>query len=545
MAEKKTSGSKPENTEKKITKSKIKRKSVKGLRKILSGILHIVCSRVVLFALLIALQVGLMLAWLLWLNTRVSFLYPFAYILAIIILITIVNRKWNPTFKLSWIIPILIFPVFGCGAYIFVQLQIGSYMLKKNIATITDKTKHFLTQDEETIVSLREADKGAGNLAGYVYEQAHAPVYRNSFAKYYSSGEEMFPDILSELESAQHFIFIEMFIVEAGKVWDPILEILKRKASEGVEVRLMYDGTNALATLTPGYYKKLRKMGIKSKPFSKMVPLVTTYQNNRDHRKIIDIDGRAVFTGGINFADEYMNFKKRYGDYWKDSGVMLRGEAVKTFTLMFLQNWNVREKTIDNFERYVCGLPQERYDQSGYMIGYGDTPFNDEEIAESVYMDIINSAKEYVHIITPYLVLDDQMQHALSYAAKRGVDVTIIMPGVADKSYVYCLSRTYYRDLIQAGVKIYEFTPGFSHAKMFTSDDKCAVVGSINLDFRSLYLHFECGVYFYDSPIVTSAEEDFQNTLKECNIVTDLECRNRPIWYKFCGKVLRLFAPLM
>lgn len=545
MAEKKTSGSKPENTEKKITKSKIKRKSVKGLRKILSGILHIVCSRVVLFALLIALQVGLMLAWLLWLNTRVSFLYPFAYILAIIILITIVNRKWNPTFKLSWIIPILIFPVFGCGAYIFVQLQIGSYMLKKNIATITDKTKHFLTQDEETIVSLREADKGAGNLAGYVYEQAHAPVYRNSFAKYYSSGEEMFPDILSELESAQHFIFIEMFIVEAGKVWDPILEILKRKASEGVEVRLMYDGTNALATLTPGYYKKLRKMGIKSKPFSKMVPLVTTYQNNRDHRKIIDIDGRAVFTGGINFADEYMNFKKRYGDYWKDSGVMLRGEAVKTFTLMFLQNWNVREKTLDNFERYVCGLPQERYDQSGYMIGYGDTPFNDEEIAESVYMDIINSAKEYVHIITPYLVLDDQMQHALSYAAKRGVDVTIIMPGVADKSYVYCLSRTYYRDLIQAGVKIYEFTPGFSHAKMFTSDDKCAVVGSINLDFRSLYLHFECGVYFYDSPIVTSAEEDFQNTLKECNIVTDLECRNRPIWYKFCGKVLRLFAPLM
>ena len=545
MAEKKTSGSKPENTEKKITKSKIKRKSVKGLRKILSGILHIVCSRVVLFALLIALQVGLMLAWLLWLNTRVSFLYPFAYILAIIILITIVNRKWNPTFKLSWIIPILIFPVFGCGAYIFVQLQIGSYMLKKNIATITDKTKHFLTQDEETIVSLREADKGAGNLAGYVYEQAHAPVYRNSFAKYYSSGEEMFPDILSELESAQHFIFIEMFIVEAGKVWDPILEILKRKASEGVEVRLMYDGTNALATLTPGYYKKLRKMGIKSKPFSKMVPLVTTYQNNRDHRKIIDIDGRAVFTGGINFADEYMNFKKRYGDYWKDSGVMLRGEAVKTFTLMFLQNWNVREKTIDNFERYVCGLPQERYDQSGYMIGYGDTPFNDEEIAESVYMDIINSAKEYVHIITPYLVLDDQMQHALSYAAKRGIDVTIIMPGVADKSYVYCLSRTYYRDLIQAGVKIYEFTPGFSHAKMFTSDDKCAVVGSINLDFRSLYLHFECGVYFYDSPIVTSAEEDFQNTLKECNIVTDLECRNRPIWYKFCGKVLRLFAPLM
>lgn len=545
MAEKKTSGSKPENTEKKITKSKIKRKSVKGLRKILSGILHIVCSRVVLFALLIALQVGLMLAWLLWLNTRVSFLYPFAYILAIIIIITIVNRKWNPTFKLSWIIPILIFPVFGCGAYIFVQLQIGSYMLKKNIATITDKTKHFLTQDEETIVSLWEADKGAGNLAGYVYEQAHAPVYRNSFAKYYSSGEEMFPDILSELESAQHFIFIEMFIVEAGKVWDPILEILKRKASEGVEVRLMYDGTNALATLTPGYYKKLRKMGIKSKPFSKMVPLVTTYQNNRDHRKIIDIDGRAVFTGGINFADEYMNFKKRYGDYWKDSGVMLRGEAVKTFTLMFLQNWNVREKTLDNFERYVCGLPQESYDQSGYMIGYGDTPFNDEEIAESVYMDIINSAKEYVHIITPYLVLDDQMQHALSYAAKRGVDVTIIMPGVADKSYVYCLSRTYYRDLIQAGVKIYEFTPGFSHAKMFTSDDKCAVVGSINLDFRSLYLHFECGVYFYDSPIVTSAEEDFQNTLKECNIVTDLECRNRPIWYKFCGKVLRLFAPLM
>ena len=256
------------------------------------------------------------------------------------------------------------------------------------------------------------------------------------------------------------------------------------------------------------------------------------------------IDGKVAFTGGINLADEYMNIVERFG-YWKDTAVMLRGDAAKSFTLMFLQMWNVTEKTIGNFDRYLDIDIPYKFPNNGYVIGYGDDPFGKEHVGESVYLHIINTANRYLHIVTPYLVIDNVMMSSLKFAAKRGVDVKIVMPGIPDKAYAFCLARTYYSELIEAGVEIYEYTPGFTHAKMFISDDEKATVGTINLDYRSLFLHFENGCFIYKNKTILDIEEDYQQMLKDSKKVSLIECRNRPVLYKACGKVLRLLAPLM
>lgn len=519
-------------------------KNRSGIFKVISGIARIIFSRVVLFALLILLQIY----WFVLLADRVYEQLPFLdslfTALSFIVIITIINRRWNPIFKLTWIIPIMIFPVVGILAYIFVEMQLGSRIIKKSITTITDKSKRYLLQDDELLRRLTIEDPNVANLARYMNEYACAPIYKNTVVKYFPSGEDMFPYLMAELDKAENFIFMEYFILEEGKVWNKVLDLLEQKVKEGVEVRVMYDGMCSLFQLPPGYFKKLRKKGIRSKAFSRMIPLVSTTQNNRDHRKIVVIDNKTAFTGGINLSDEYVNIKRRFG-YWKDTGVMLKGDAVKSFTLMFLQMWNIDEKIVPNFDKYI-NLDYEAPDNnSGYVIGFGDSPFDDEQVGENVYMDILNTAKHYVDIITPYLILDNEMLQTLKFTAKRGVEVTIIMPGIPDKKYAYCLGRTYYRELIEAGVKIYEYTPGFTHAKMFISDDEKAVVGTINLDFRSLYLHFECAAYIYKNPEIAAIENDYKETLKECTNITVLECKNRPLYYKIAGQILRVFAPLM
>ena len=306
----------------------------------------------------------------------------------------------------------------------------------------------------------------------------------------------------------------------------------------------MYDGMCSIVLLPYKYPKKLEEMGIRCKMFSPIKPVLSTHQNNRDHRKICVIDGRVAFTGGINLADEYINEKERFG-HWKDTAVMLQGEAVQNFTMMFLQMWNVTEKKEENFEKYFTPKSKEFRRELGYVLPYGDSPYDNENIGEQVYFHILNHAKKYVHIMTPYLILDNEMVTNLTYAAKCGIEVIIIMPHIPDKWYAFVLAKTYYEELINAGVQIYEYTPGFVHAKVFVSDDDTATVGTINLDYRSLYLHFECGTFIYNNQVVRDIEKDFQDTLKKCQRVTITDLRMRGLIETVAGRVLRLIAPLM
>lgn len=516
--------------------NKIETKGKKGLATVLF-------SRTFLFALMIALQVFVFIS--LAYNATIS--RNLSYVittLKILLIIYIVNDSSDPTMKLIWVIFITFMPALGTLMYLYFRLQPASFRLKKRLENIELKSKRYLLPDQSLYNELQIQDKQVSQIAKYVYDNTGCPIYRNTEVEYFDCGESKYKALVEQLEEAQDFIFMEYFIIEEGRVWNSILRILEKKVQQGVEVRVMYDGLCSLTKLPVGYFNKLRKKGIKSKPFAPARPFFTTQQNNRDHRKILVIDGKVAFTGGINLADEYMNVVEKFG-YWKDTAVMLKGDAARSYTLMFLQMWNVSERTIGNFDRYLdVNIPIQPA-SSGYVLGYGDDPFGQERIGESVYLHIINTANRYLHIVTPYLVIDNVMMSSLKFAAKRGVDVKIIMPGIPDKAYAYCLARTYYKELIEAGVEIYEYEPGFTHAKMFISDDEQATVGTINLDYRSLFLHFENGCFIYKNKVITEIEEDYQQMLSESRKVSLMECRNRPLYYKACGKLLRLLAPLM
>lgn len=357
----------------------------------------------------------------------------------------------------------------------------------------------------------------------------------------------MFPVLVHELEQAKHFIFIEYFIINDGVMWHTILNILEKKAKEGVDVRLIYDGFGCLTTLPYKYDEEMRKHGIKCEVFNRFRPILNIIQNNRDHRKICVIDGWTGFTGGINLADEYINQRKRFG-HWKDTAVMLKGDGVWNMTAMFLYMWGIvsRTDTSSDFGNYVPHRwHPEQFEGSGYVQPFCDSPLDDEVVGENVYLNIINRAKNYVYICTPYLIIDNEMMTALCLAAKSGVDVRIMTPGIPDKKMVFLLTQSYYKQLLESGVKIYEYQPGFLHAKSFVCDDKVGVVGTINLDYRSLYLHFEDGVWLYKNDVVLDIRNDFLETLEYCSSI-DLEfCLKRNITVRAMQNILRVFAPLL
>jgi len=513
-------------------------------KKAKSRIFKIIFSRTALVAALLLFQIGLMIATITSIEKYAFSVYVSFIVLSMIVIIYIINRKENPAFKMSWILFVTFIPIVGTVFYIFMQIQPGTRYIGKRLFELGEKTKPYMFQNDKIIEDLRISKPANANLAHYLSKQVGFPVHRNTKVTYFRVGEEKFEELKRQLESAKHFIFMEYFIVEEGIMWDSILEILKRKVDEGVEVRFMYDGMCSIVLLPYQYPKKLEEMGIRCKMFSPIKPVLSTHQNNRDHRKICVIDGQAAFTGGINLADEYINEKERFG-HWKDTAVMLQGEAVQNFTMMFLQMWNVTEKEKENFEKYLTPKSKEFRRELGYVLPYGDSPYDNENIGEQVYFHILNHAKKYVHIMTPYLILDNEMVTNLTYAAKCGIEVIIIMPHIPDKWYAFVLAKTYYEELINAGVQIYEYTPGFVHAKVFVSDDDTATVGTINLDYRSLYLHFECGTFIYNNQVVRDIEKDFQDTLKKCQRVTITDLRMRGIVETVTGRVLRLIAPLM
>lgn len=495
------------------------------------------------------IQIAFIVAALMFFSDRFVYFSVASMILSAVVLVWIINDNTNPYYKLAWVVPVMLIPIFGTVTYIFAKLELGTHIMNNRILTLIDETSPFIPQKEDALEELEKISVQEKNLAVYMKTHAGYPIWKNTYAKYYPLGEDFFAAMIPELEAAKEFIFMEYFIVERGEMWNTILEILERKVKEGVDVRFMYDGMCSLMLVPYRYPKKLEAMGIKCKMFSPIKPILSTVQNNRDHRKILVVDGHTAFTGGVNLADEYINKVERFG-HWKDTAVMLKGEAVAGFTIMFLQNWNINEYgKEDKYENYIkTDFPQLRKENlptDGFVLPYGDSPLDNENVGQTVYLDILNRAERYVHIMTPYLILDNEMTGALTYAAKRGVDVIIIMPHIPDKIYAYLLARSYYAELIRAGVKIYEYTPGFVHAKGFVSDDTRAVVGSINLDYRSLFLHFECASYFYKHPVVAQVEQDMQDTLKKCMLITLDDCKRFNILKRAAGHILRLFAPLM
>ncbi|MBQ8804792.1 MAG: cardiolipin synthase [Tyzzerella sp.] len=514
------------------------------VKKAKKGIFHIVFSRAFVVVLLLLIQIIVLASTVTYLKDYATAIYASFLILEVVSIIYVINSSSNPAFKITWILVILMLPIFGTAFYVFVKLQPGIKFLEYRLKDMAKKTMPYMQQDEEILEALRLSKPANANLATYLNNQVSFPVHRNTAVKYFASGEEKFEEMKKQLRKAEKFIFLEYFIVEKGTMWNEILSILKDKVWEGVEVRFMYDGMCSMIQMPYGYEKEMRRAGIKCKLFSPIRPVLSSYQNNRDHRKICVVDGKVAFTGGINLADEYINVKERFG-HWKDTAVMLEGEAVQSFTMMFLQMWNVNERRQESFAKYLTPKSAEVKRELGFVLPYADSPFDNENIGKQVYLHILNHAKKYVHIMTPYLIVDNEMMDALTYVAKCGIEVIIIMPHIPDKKYAFVVAKTYYQKLMEAGVKIYEYTPGFVHAKVFVSDNDTATVGTVNLDYRSLYHHFECGAFIYNNTIVWDVEKDFQNTLAECQLITMEDLKSISLAERLVGSVLRLIAPLM
>ena len=511
------------------------------------GLINIVFSRLGLITLLFFCNVGFMFFTYKWFSESTAQLTGLLTVFEIGMIIYLFNCEFDSNVKLTWLMVIMVLPLFGSLFLLYTRLDIGHRAIKRRIRQLLEETAGRLEQKTEVLQQLKEVNSESATLVHYVNRTGCYPVYGNTDVKYLSSGEEKLEELLKQLEQAKHFIFLEYFIVEEGVMWGKVLEILARKAKEGVEIRILYDGSCEFITLPHDYPKRIRKLGIQCKMFAPLTPFVSTMYNYRDHRKILVIDGHTAFTGGINLADEYINLKEKYGR-WKDAAMMLQGEAAKSFTLMFLQMWNVDTKGED-FGKYLTGkngnATNSLRTEKGYVLPYGDDPLDHDKVGERIYMDILNQAVDYVHIMSPYLILDEEMKAALQFAAERGIDVKIILPGVPDKKGPYALAKTHYKALLYSGVKIYEYTPGFVHAKVFVSDDVKSVVGTINLDYRSFYHHFECAAYMYGMDCIAEIEKDFQRTLAECREVTYEMVKKEKWWVKLTGSLLKAFAPLI
>ena len=507
----------------------------------MNKLLKKVFSRTVVTALLIVIQVAWLAALLLQLGNSLPAIQTVLRILSLVAILFVIKSDMNPSYKIGWILLIAVLPILGGLMYvIFGNKRPTKYMREMLRAQLEKSAEYLGTQESIT----GELDGGAAGLFKYLEGSAGYPTAKNTTVRYYRVGEEMYADLLPELEKAEKFIFLEYFIIRPGEMWDGVLEILKRKAAAGVDVRIIYDDMGCIDILPANYNATLEGWGIRTMAFNRFVPAVSLVMNNRDHRKITVIDGKVGFTGGINISDEYINVKERFG-HWKDTGLMLKGPGVFNLTLMFLEMWNAFNKDGDGYAEFIpdsfeeCGSADD-----GYVLSFSDSPLDNESVGESVYTDMLYQAKDYIYITTPYLAIDSELQTALCMAAKRGVDVRMITPGIPDKKLVYRLTRSYYPTLLRAGVKIFEYTPGFIHAKSFVCDDKLCVVGTINMDYRSLYLHFECGTLMYNNPEIKQVKKDDLDTMEKCRKVELSDMKTNFLGELF-DSFLRSVAPLL
>ncbi len=454
----------------------------------------------------------------------------------------VLSREEYPAFKLSWVIIILAAPIFGLPFYLIFGNKRNTKSIKRHVY---EYNQYVLNQGKAHQYFDRVEMSGVNPLykrqSEYIHQIAKNSVFDKTNVTYLQSGEDAFDHIVMEMRKARKFILVETFIIDFGYMWHSILTLLKEKVSEGVSVYLLYDDLGTIQNFPKNYDKKLISMGIKAVVFNKMRAHLNPRLNYRDHRKIIVIDGHIGFTGGINIADEYINRKIRFG-HWKDTAVKLEGNAVYTMSEMFFQQWCFASKTSVDITSF---MPKREVKGDGYIQPFGDSPLDNFNISENAYIQIINHATDYVWITTPYLILDIQMSTALTIAAMSGIDVRIITPSIPDKWYVHSVSRSHYRALLRSGVKIYEYTPGFIHSKMFVSDDKVAIVGTTNMDYRSFYLHFECGIAMYESSAVYDVRNDISKIFDVSKEITLASEKAIPSGTLLIRNILKLFSPMM
>ena len=505
-------------------------------------------TRLILIGLLVLIQTGWMIFLMMKLNTYSTAITLLLTFIAMFIALKIFGTHVNAAQKMPWLIVITAVPFFGICIYLLFGRSIVTKGVRRSFNNIETNVLTLLKQDNDIIDDIASKDKGVANQCRYISNTARYPVYSNTDVKYYPTTDVSFEAQLVELEKAEHFIFMEYHAIEDAESFARLKHILENKAQSGVEVRIFYDDLGSIFFLNKEFIKQMRQKGIQCRVFNPLKVIVNMFMNNRDHRKITVIDGKVGFTGGYNLADEYFNITHPYG-YWKDTGVKLTGDAVKSLTASFLTMWNAIDHTDSQeaYDEYIDATDgtYNAASQECYVQPYSDNPLGHDRIGEDVYLNILKNAKHYVYITTPYLIITDEMERELRLAVKRGVDVRIVTPGIPDKKMVYKITRSYYEPLCSAGVRIYEYTPGFCHAKQWVADDELCVVGTINMDFRSLYLHFENAVFTYNRELAGKVKADMLNNFEISNEVTSDYAVDviRPLKLGTC--MLHMISPLL
>ncbi|MBQ8147096.1 MAG: cardiolipin synthase [Clostridia bacterium] len=490
-------------------------------------------SRMIATALDILIQLAIIIVLLVYFDGVFVYYYSVSLILSVLCCIEVINRNINSGYKISWILMLLVFPMFGLTLYVMLEGSWYTKQTKKKMLSITERIKDGLSKDDDIVLDSASANK----QSKYIEDFAYSPPVKNTRSKYFKSGEGYFNSLLQDLNKAEKSIYLEYFIIKESHMWDEIKKILIQKASQGVDVRVIYDDFGSIDRISKKEIRSLKSMGIKIKSFNPFVPAISLLLNYRDHRKICTIDTKIAYSGGVNLADEYINKEIRFG-HWKDSGIALYGEGAYSLEVFFLTLWEYITK-----EKQKLSKPQYEELNEGIYQPYTDSPIDKENVGANVYMNIISQAQSYVYISTPYFVVDDEMLKTITNAAKSGVDVRIVVPHIPDKKTVNQATKSYYTQLIEAGVKVYEYKRGFNHSKIVISDDKIATVGSVNFDYRSFFLSFECGVWMYNTDTVLDMLEDYNELLKDSIKITIEDCKV-PFIVKIFRRIIAAFAPL-
>ena len=507
-------------------------------------------SRAIFAAIAILLQLAFLIVTIVRFHRFAHWINIVTSLLSVLLVLGIYSQHRSATIRMTWIIVILALPIFGVTLYLLIGLNGSTHAMRKRYDDIDRLLLPLLPDNESLQKELRQKVPAFSNIGRYLKKYAGCPVWKDTRVTYYSDAAEGLDAQLADLRKAEKFIFMEYHAIEDKVSFRRILNVLREKVQEGVEVRIFYDDIGSLGFINMDFVKRMEALGILCRVFNPVGPWVNLFFNNRDHRKITVIDGKVGFTGGYNLADEYFHVTSPYG-FWKDTGIRLEGPAVRSLTVIFLEMWNaVTKNDADDadFSKYLPQFPGESApdpDSCGFVQPYADSPLDDEHVGENVYMSLAEGATDYVWFMTPYLIITDEMSRMLSLAAKRGVDVRIITPGIPDKKLIYQLTRSYYAQLVRNGVRIFEFTPGFCHAKMAVADDAAAVCGTINLDYRSLYHHFENGCILYGNPAVMEIKKDFESCFPICREVTEQYSSGRSSILRIGQMILRLFGPLM
>lgn len=500
-------------------------------------------SRIVFCFLLLALQICMYLFFIIKFSPYFFYFAGVNLSLSFVFMAYLSNCEGKNEFKIAWLLPTMIFPLFGISLYIYTKMATRNLRLKNKIEQSELQTKEFLPEPAET----RDTFPEISDIAFYLYKNGNFPAYTDSRAEYFSCGEDFFSDFLHELKNARKFIFLEFFIISPDSSWEKILEVLKEKVRGGIEVRVLYDGIGSAMASTRIYHKYLTSLGIKSEIYMPLTPVFNLQQNNRDHRKIAVIDGKISYTGGLNLANEYFNFGQNKFSYWKDCAVKIQGNAVKSYTALFLQMWSLAKSSEKNPDRNYGKffLPVQEKFCGGALIPYADNAYNEKDIAENICLYILSKAAKNICITTPYIIIDNQLKSALIFAAGRGINVSLIVPSKPDHFLTFCIGKTFLKTLVENGVHVYLYLPGFIHSKIFASDGKIATVGSINLDYRSLFHHFEDGLLIYEKSVVEKIQRDFEITKLSCKEMTAEDYKKIPLAVRIIGRIFRIFAPLV